>query len=126
MFTKATMIGIGVCLLAAPALAGSSAQPEGTVVLATNSGLLVRVSEEAVDAARLDNPLGGAVNTGGITRATTAVKSGGRVFLVGGGSPAAVETRVAALTAPRAQTSQARKSPDGLGTLLAKIFGLAS
>ena len=123
MFRTVTLISIGLCLVATQALAGDGAA-EGTVVLASASGLLVRVDPATTDADLVaGNVCGAAVNTGGVTRATGAVKTGGRVFLVGGPSSSQGEMPLAVVTPPPVEPPPARKHPEGLGSLLASIFG---
>lgn len=118
-------IGIGLCLMASGALAGTNAQSGGTVMLASNSGLWVRVASAETDwNGHAGNVCGSAVNTGGITRATTAVKIDGRVFLTGGRSMLDRQMNLAAVTRHAIDAKPARKSPQGLGGLLARIFGL--
>ena len=124
MFRTATLICIGLCLVGVQALAGEGADPEGAVTLASTSGLYVRVDPATTDADLVTgNVCGTAVNTGGVTRATGAVKAGGRVFLVGGGSTSQSKIVLASFTPPPVEPAPARKHPEGLGTLLARIFG---
>jgi len=126
MFKGATLICIGLCLVASQALAETNAQPGGTVTLASNSGLWVRTASPLADTnLRGGNVCGSAVNTGGISRATTAVKIGGRVFLTSGRSMNGNQMLLAAVTTHGTRAEAARRSPEGLGALLAGIFGLA-
>lgn len=127
MLKTATLICIGLCLVTSQALAGPSGQLGGTVTLASTSGLYVRVASLATGGSGpKDSVCGSAVNTGGVTRATTAVKIGNRVFLTGGRSISVTPMPVAAVTTPAIAASSApRKSPQGLGMLLARVLGLA-
>ncbi|MCY2930824.1 MAG: hypothetical protein NTV86_15270 [Planctomycetota bacterium] len=132
-----------VCLYAAPAAAQSPALPEATVTLADGSGLLVRLAAVAGGAGLLvrlaavagggvphDNLCGAAVNTQGAPRATVAVLTGGHVFLTSGGPHAApvvdgseiASARPTLTQIPTEQTSQALQ---GMGALLARLFGVA-
>lgn len=127
MWKTATLICVGLCLAAPQALAETNTRPEGTVTLASASGLYVRVAVNASHAAIGGrNVCGAAVNTGGIARATTAVKTGGRVFLTSGRSTAVVRTELAAVTSHKLPEPPvtARKHPEGLGVVLARILGL--
>ena len=126
MFKTATLIGIGLCFVASQAFADTGGQSESTLTLASNSNLCVRVASPSSNASLSSgNVCGAAVNTSGVTRATTAVKVGGRVFLTGGQGVIADQMRPAPVTRHGADTSLALKSPKGLGTLLAGIFGLS-
>ena len=117
-----TFLCVAVCLVASQALADP---PSGTVLLASDTGLSVRV-DSAAAAARLDggNVCGSAVNTGGVARATMAVRSGGRVFLSGptartfGG-----DVHLASADTPRPEPKTSWRG-GGLGALLARVFGL--
>jgi hypothetical protein len=127
MFRTATVMCIGLCLVASQALAETDAQSGATVTVASDSGLYVRVASPSTDRElRTGNVYGSAVNTGGITRATTAVKIGGRVFLTGGHTANVGEVHLAAAAAHQTDAGPARKSPQGLGAWLASIFGLWS
>ena len=127
MFKTATFICIGLCLLASQAFAGANTQAGNRVTLASSSGLWARVASPSTEMARRDgNVCGAAVNTGGITRATTAVKVGGRVFLTGGSGMNSGTMRLTATRHATYREPAVRKSPMGLGALLASIFGLAS
>ena len=126
MFKTATLIGIGLCFVASQAFADTDGQSESTLTLASNSNLYVRVASPSSNASLSSgNVCGSAVNTSGVTRATTAVKVEGRVFLTGGQGMIANQMRPAPVTKPAAETSLARESSKGLGTLLAGIFGLS-
>jgi hypothetical protein len=127
MLKTAAIIFIGLCLVTSQALAGPSRQVGGTVTLASASGLYVRVASLATHGnLSKGNVCGSAVNTGGVTRATTAVKIGNRVFLTGGGGRSFTPMPVAAVATPAAAARPARrKSPQGLGMLLARVLGLA-
>ncbi len=125
MFKTATVLCVGLCLLGAPALAGTPTASAGAVTMASASGLYVRVtSPAAVARVSRGNVCGAAVNTAGITRATTAVKVGGRIFLTGGGSKSLGQMPAVAFHTPQTDSRLTRKSPQGLGTLLARVFGL--
>ena len=126
MLKTVTLICIGLCLVAAPALAGPNARVGGTVTVASASGLYVRAASPAAAANLLKgNVCGSAVNTEGVTRATRAVKIGGRVFLTGAPNTN-VGRRPLAAAAPAPAAAPVRRKPRcGLGVLLARFFGLA-
>lgn len=124
---KTLLVYTVICLVACQALADSDMRSEGTVTLASTSGLHVRVASASAGSYLLGgNVCGSAINTGGIARATVAVKTAGRVFLAseqkinGGG------VKVATVTTHRPQVQPARKFPEGLGALLARIVDLLS
>jgi hypothetical protein len=124
MFKTATLVCIGLCLVASEAIAGTNARSTAAVTRASASGLYVRAASPAtVLAVAEGNVCGAAVNTGGVTRATTAVKVGGRVFLTGGGRMSISRPPLAAVTKTRTKAGPPRKAPQGLGTLLARAFG---
>lgn len=126
MLKTATFICIGLCVVAAQALAGPNTRFGGTVTVASASGLYVRAASPAA-AANLPkgNVCGSAVNTEGVTRATRAVKIDGRVFLTGGRSMDVSHRPLAAVTLRTPAAPVRKKSPCGLGVLLARLFGLA-
>ena len=125
MFKTATLISIGLCLMASGALADTGGQSDGMLTLASNSGLFVRVAATPMHRDITSrNVYGAAVNTGGVPRATSAVKVGGRVFLTSGYGRNVGPAHMATVTTNRRDTSLAMRSPVGLGTLLARIFGL--
>ena len=127
MFRTATLISIGLCLVAVQAQAGEAADAKGAVTLASASGLHVRVDAATTDAGVVSsNVCGAAVNTGGVTRATSAVKANGRVFLIGKGSTSHGAMPLAAATPSPVAPTPARKHPKGLGALLARVFSLTS
>lgn len=132
MFKTVSILTVTVCLCAVSAAAESSALPEATVTLADASGLNVRLAAGAVGGIQNSNLCGAAVNTEGVARATVAVLTDGRVYLTSGGkfvAPgadvpviASAEASPTPTPAPAEQTSQA---PQGMGALLARLFGLA-
>ncbi len=126
MLKTLTLVGIGVCILASQAVAGNPTQTTSTVALASSSGLFVRVTPaQAVTVLPASNLCASAINTHGVTRATTAVKTGGRVFLVGSNrSPAFATVPARKVLRPKAEVQPVRKAPQGLGVLLAKVFGI--
>jgi hypothetical protein len=78
-----TLVWALVCLAHSQALAEPPSSPAG-VLLATEAGLYVRIDSTSVGTqVRSGNVYASQVNTGGVIRATTAVRSGGRVFLTG-------------------------------------------
>lgn len=125
MFKTATLICIGLCLVASGAFAETNTQSGSAVTLASSSGLYVRVVSPLTGISRSNsNVCGSAVNTGGVTRATSAVRVGGRVFLTGGRGTSTGHVRMAAVTTRVPRAERVRR-PEGLGTLLVRIFGLA-
>ncbi len=124
MIKTASIIGVGLLLAASGAFAGSNAPSSGTATLATSSGILVRVSSATV-ASTVDsnNVYGAAINTAGVSRATTAVKVGGRVFLTAGRPTGTGETPLATVPTRKLQTRRPPR-PQGLGAVLARIFGV--
>jgi hypothetical protein len=121
----AIIIGVGLLLAASQAFA-DSAEPSGeTVALASDSGILVRVAaEKAASSRESGNVYASAVNTAGVTRATKAAKVGGRVFLTGGRSVGSAHTALASAQTYKAPAAKRPQRPQGLGGLLAKVFGV--
>jgi len=125
--TSTLLVCMVICLVACQALADSETRSEGTVMLASASGLHVRVASVSAGAhLPSGNVCGSAVNTGGITRATVAVKTAGRVFLTSERRTNGGGVNVATVIARRPQVRSARKSPEGLGAFLARILALSS
>lgn len=132
MLKPASIACVLVCLCAASALAESPALPEGTVTLADASGLSVRLAAGAVGGIQNSNLCGAAVNTEGVARATVAVLTDGRVYLTSGGkfvapgadAPAIASADVTPAPTP-VPTEQISQAPQGMGALLARLFGLA-
>jgi hypothetical protein len=128
-----TLICAFVCLAAGPAVADLNAVPEGTITLASASGLYVRLAAPSEGGVPWSNVCGAAVNTEGVARATTAVVVDGRVFLSSGPRLNVPETEVAAATVAQASETPtpapepvaAKPAPEGLGMALARLFGLA-
>jgi len=119
----ATLAYLTLCLAAPQAFAGPDGSSEQMLAMAGNSGLWVRVAAASTDTRPYDgNVCGSAVNTGGVTRATQAVKVGNRVFLTGSNMARTTGTALASRSVPAGET---RKAPEGLGNLLAKLFGCA-
>ena len=127
MLKTVMLIGVGVCIAASQAVAETPAGSGGTITVASSSGLHVRiVASQAALAAPNGNVCAGAINTDGVSRATSAIKTGGRVFLVGSGSShAIVRPSFVAARPPRIDVQPRRQSPQGLGVLIAKLFGVA-
>ena len=121
MFKSALYVCIGLCVVAAPAMAESNTHP---VTLVSTTGLFVRVATPAaMGDVPAGNTCGAAVNTAGVVRATTAVKVGGRVFLTAGRTASLGQTPRVAIYRPQTDAPCVRQSPAGLGTLLASLFG---
>lgn len=126
MYKVATLIGIGLCLVASQAFAETNARSGGTLTVADSSGLWVRSAAPSSDMKLTGgNVCASAINTDGIRRATRAVKIGGRVFLTSGRGMGRSPALLAAITAHEIRNEQPRKAPQGLGALFARLFGLA-
>lgn len=126
MYKGAMLIGIGLCLVASQAFAETNAQPGGTRVVADSSGLWVRTAASSSDMKHTGgNICASAINTGGIRRATHAVRVGGRVFLTSGRGASRSPALLAAITAREIRNERPRKTPQGLGALFARLFGFA-
>jgi hypothetical protein len=114
-------------VLAADALAADGPEPAETVVVATASGLAVRAPQRSVRASvSRQNVLASAINTEGVSRATHAVRKNGRVLLRASGPPTVGVAHVADPEPAVPNSAVRRKAqPQGLGTLLARLFGQA-
>ena len=125
MLKISTLVCAVVCLAASQALAAPPSAPAGAVLLASETGLFVRTdSASAGTHLQSGNVYGSAVNTGGASRATTAVRYGNRVFLTGGPAGGGVsEVHLASAETPRPEAGPAPRAL-GLGALLARILGL--
>jgi hypothetical protein len=124
MLKLATFACVAVCLTASLAWADPPSA-SGNVLLAGGNGLYVRAdAAAATTGVQGGNVYGSAVNTGGVIRATTAVRSGGRVFLTGGPAGGGIsDVRLASVGTPRPEAPAAAR-PVGLGAFLAMVLGL--
>lgn len=125
MFKISTLVCAVACLAASQALAAPPSAPAGPVLLASEAGLYVRIdSASATTHLQSGNVYGSAVNTGGVSRATAAVRSGNRVFLTGrpaGGGVSEVHLASAETSRPEAKPT---RRPEGLVALVARVLGL--
>jgi len=124
MMKWATLVSVVLIAFAGDALGGSNASSNGTVTVASSSGIYVRTSsDKARTSSSRGNVYSSAINTGGVVRATKAVRVGGRVVLRGGSQKSTKAVRIASTGPARSVKRTARKSrPRGLGALLASIF----
>lgn len=135
MKKTAILICIGLSLLAAEAQADPAIQAKTVVLAAGNTGLFIRTTVPAtIGRLSCANVCAGAVNTGGVARANTAVKAGGRVFLTNGSFASLARVRstvygntriTRTTTVTPAPMPKAKPKARGLGYVVASLFGLA-
>ena len=124
MMKWATLVSVVLIAFTGDALAGGNTSSNGTVTVASSSGIYVRTSyDKARAGSSRGNVYSSAINTGGVVRATKAVRVNGRVVLRGGTRTNNKAVRIASTGPARRVKSTSRKSrPRGLGALLASIF----
>lgn len=122
---------IAICLSTCAAFGDTRIQSDNSTVIIACSGLLVRTTAATVRSdSHTANPGCSAINTAGVTRATIAVRSGGRVFLRAAGRPSPATRYVRTPTKADAKVVVAvrtnrTKRADGLGMALARLLGFA-
>jgi hypothetical protein len=103
-FPAAAVLAVSM-LAAAPARGQDPLSPEQTILLANASGLNVRLKpSEARHLSRLGNPIGAAINTMGVARATIAILVDGRAYL-------AAEVSRPSVNAPAGELASAPPQP---------------
>ena len=124
MMKWATLVSVVLVAFAGDVLAGRGASTNRTVTVASRSGIYVRTSVDSVKASSSrGNVYSSAINTGGVVRATKAVRVNGRVVLRGGTRRNNKAVRIASSGPATRSKRVARKSrPRGLGALFASLF----